>query len=196
MYLKEKWSILVSVSLFCIESPSWQLGFWGFCFFSLHKPGMRRAWRQRRFTWRPPSSWVFPFFLLLIINSSHRDVESLFYYISSKKKEIMLDLMLEERDCFFPLTRLRLMFGFIPRKSRGFWWIHAVLFFGTIQLFSSAAMDNGGKKGTQREFQVLFNHGTFLFVVDVFGRSFMCPAWIFTWPASLWIERRRALRTL
>lgn len=85
------------------------------------------------------------------------------YFIISlvKKKEIILDLMLEERDCFFPLTRLRLMFGFIPRKSKGFWWIHAVLFFGTIQLFSSAAMDNGGKKGTQREFQVLFNHGTF-----------------------------------
>lgn len=70
--------------------------------------------------------------------------------------------MLEERDRFFPLTRQRLMFGFIPRKSKmdpcGTFFRYYKTF------FSSAVMDNRGKKGTQREFQVLFNHGTFLWL--------------------------------
>lgn len=41
------------------------------------------------------------FCLLMIINPPNRDIESLFYY-SSSKKELILDFMLEERDCLFP----------------------------------------------------------------------------------------------
>ena len=127
------------------------------------------------------------------------------YFIISlvkKKKEIILDLMLEERDCFFffPLTRLRLMF-----------WLHSTeiqrvlmdpcctFFFRYHSAFFLCSDGQWRKKGNTKGISSTFqswNFFFFVFVVDVFGLSLMCPAWIFAWPASLWIERRGALRTL
>lgn len=95
----EKWSILVSVSFLYLQTANWASKL--FFFFLLHKPGRGERGNSAglREDRRPPG--YFLFFMLMIINPLNRDIESLFYYISNKK-EIILDFMLEERDCLFP----------------------------------------------------------------------------------------------
>ncbi len=72
--------------------------------------------------------------------------------------------MLEEGDCLFPsLDRDSCLASFHgnQRGSVGSMWY---FFLGTLQTFFPLQRWTIEEEGAQREFQVLFNHGTFLWL--------------------------------
>lgn len=108
---------------------------------------------------RPPG--YFFFFLVNDRKFPSTGILKVYFIISLIKKEIILDFMLQEKDCLLSSLDTDLMFGFIPRKSKGsdgFMWY---FFLGTIDIFFSASMDKGGTRNTKGNFKYFFNHGTF-----------------------------------
>lgn len=102
MFISTRTHLFLCQYHFCIESPNCQVGFSAS---SLHKPGCGVWWHCQSVYVKTAVLLGIFFVLLMIINSPNRDTESLFYYISNKK-EIILDFMLEEKDCLlFSLDR-------------------------------------------------------------------------------------------
>lgn len=139
-----------------------QTASWASDLFSLHKPGHgEKVWRQREDR-RPPG-----YFLLLLVNDYKSPLTGTLkvYFIIALVQRTIIGFYGGE-GLSFSLTRQRHAFGVIPWKSKGSIgsvWYFFLFLKVLLKLFSPVMTDNRGK-GTQREFHVLFNHGTFLWL--------------------------------